>query len=32
MRQMVRDNPAMLLWTHKTYLDGMVVPKGAVRQ
>ena len=27
MRQMVRDNPAMLLWTHKTYLDGMVVPK-----
>ena len=27
MRQIVRDNPAMLLWTHKTYLDGMVVPK-----
>jgi glycerol-3-phosphate O-acyltransferase len=27
MRQMVRENPAMLLWTHKTYLDGMVVPK-----
>jgi glycerol-3-phosphate O-acyltransferase len=27
MRQQVRDNPAMLLWTHKTYLDGMVVPK-----
>jgi glycerol-3-phosphate O-acyltransferase len=27
MRQLVRDNPAMLLWTHKTYLDGMVVPK-----
>lgn len=27
MRQMVRDNPSMLLWTHKTYLDGMVVPK-----
>jgi glycerol-3-phosphate O-acyltransferase len=27
MRQVVRDNPAMLLWTHKTYLDGMVVPK-----
>lgn len=27
MRQVVRDNPAMLLWTHKTYLDGMVIPK-----
>tara|TARA_R110001592_G_scaffold363043_2_gene679799 strand:- start:63997 stop:66348 length:2352 start_codon:yes stop_codon:yes gene_type:complete len=27
IRQMVRDSPAMLLWTHKTYLDGMVVPK-----
>ena len=27
MRQIVRENPAMLLWTHKTYLDGMVVPK-----
>ena len=27
MRQMVREYPAMLLWTHKTYLDGMVVPK-----
>jgi glycerol-3-phosphate O-acyltransferase len=27
MRQLVRDSPAMLLWTHKTYLDGMVVPK-----
>jgi glycerol-3-phosphate O-acyltransferase len=27
MRQVVRENPAMLLWTHKTYLDGMVVPK-----
>lgn len=27
MRQMVRENPSMLLWTHKTYLDGMVVPK-----
>jgi glycerol-3-phosphate O-acyltransferase len=27
MRQLVRDNPSMLLWTHKTYLDGMVVPK-----
>jgi glycerol-3-phosphate O-acyltransferase len=27
MRQIVREYPAMLLWTHKTYLDGMVVPK-----
>ncbi|MEM6581583.1 MAG: glycerol-3-phosphate 1-O-acyltransferase [Pseudomonadota bacterium] len=27
MRQFVRDSPSMLLWTHKTYLDGMVVPK-----
>lgn len=27
MRQIVRDHPSMLLWTHKTYLDGMVVPK-----
>ncbi len=27
MRRVVRDNPSMLLWTHKTYLDGMVVPK-----
>ena len=27
MRQVVRNNPSMLLWTHKTYLDGMVVPK-----
>ena len=27
MRQLVRDHPSMLLWTHKTYLDGMVVPK-----
>jgi glycerol-3-phosphate O-acyltransferase len=27
MRRIVRDSPAMLLWTHKTYLDGMVVPK-----
>ena len=27
MRQVVRENPSMLLWTHKTYLDGMVVPK-----
>jgi glycerol-3-phosphate O-acyltransferase len=27
MRRVVRDHPSMLLWTHKTYLDGMVVPK-----
>ena len=27
MRQVVRESPSMLLWTHKTYLDGMVVPK-----
>ncbi|TXS94067.1 glycerol-3-phosphate 1-O-acyltransferase [Parahaliea maris] len=27
MRNIVRDHPTMLLWTHKTYLDGMVVPK-----
>lgn len=27
IRQVVRDHPAILLWTHKTYLDGMVVPK-----
>ena len=27
MRQLVREHPSMLLWTHKTYLDGMVVPK-----
>jgi glycerol-3-phosphate O-acyltransferase len=27
MRNLVRDYPALLLWTHKTYLDGMVVPK-----
>jgi glycerol-3-phosphate O-acyltransferase len=27
MRQVVRSNPSILLWTHKTYLDGMVVPK-----
>ncbi|KAA1189528.1 glycerol-3-phosphate 1-O-acyltransferase [Pseudohalioglobus sediminis] len=27
LREVVRNNPAMLLWTHKTYLDGMVVPK-----
>jgi len=27
MRKIVRDHPSMLLWTHKTYLDGMVIPK-----
>jgi glycerol-3-phosphate O-acyltransferase len=27
LREVVRNNPSMLLWTHKTYLDGMVVPK-----
>jgi glycerol-3-phosphate O-acyltransferase len=27
LRRIVRDSPSMLLWTHKTYLDGMVVPK-----
>ena len=27
VRHVVRDHPSMLLWTHKTYLDGMVVPK-----
>jgi glycerol-3-phosphate O-acyltransferase len=27
MRDWVRNYPSMLLWTHKTYLDGMVVPK-----
>ncbi|MBN7796430.1 glycerol-3-phosphate 1-O-acyltransferase [Parahaliea mediterranea] len=27
MRNTVRDHPSLLLWTHKTYLDGMVVPK-----
>ncbi len=27
MRQLVREYPSMLLWTHKTYLDGMVLPK-----
>ena len=27
--KIVRENPSMLLWTHKTYLDGMVVPKVA---
>lgn len=27
MRHIVRNHPSMLLWTHKTYLDGCVVPK-----
>ncbi len=27
LRGIVRDHPSLLLWTHKTYLDGMVVPK-----
>lgn len=27
MRKVVHDHPTLLLWTHKTYLDGMVVPK-----
>jgi glycerol-3-phosphate O-acyltransferase len=27
IREIVRDHPSLLLWTHKTYLDGMVVPK-----
>jgi len=27
LRTVVRNYPAVLLWTHKTYLDGMVVPK-----
>ena len=27
LRAQVRDYPSILLWTHKTYLDGMVVPK-----
>jgi glycerol-3-phosphate O-acyltransferase len=27
MRNWVRQYPSMLLWTHKTYLDGMVAPK-----
>ena len=26
-RTVVRNHPSILLWTHKTYLDGMVVPK-----
>ncbi|NNF16857.1 MAG: glycerol-3-phosphate acyltransferase, partial [Gammaproteobacteria bacterium] len=27
MRHMVREYPSVILWTHKTYLDGSVVPK-----
>ncbi len=27
MREWVRHHPSMLLWTHKTYLDGCVAPK-----
>jgi len=27
IRTMVRDHPSALLWTHKTYIDGFVVPK-----
>ncbi|MGY8860642.1 MAG: 1-acyl-sn-glycerol-3-phosphate acyltransferase, partial [Pseudomonadales bacterium] len=27
LRQIVREYPSILLWTHKTYLDGMVLPK-----
>ncbi|MFT6286625.1 MAG: glycerol-3-phosphate O-acyltransferase [Alcanivorax sp.] len=27
LRSVVRNHPSLLLWTHKTYLDGMVVPK-----
>jgi len=27
LRTALRDYPSMVLWTHKTYLDGMVVPK-----
>ncbi len=27
LRTVVRNNPSILLWTHKTYLDGFVVPK-----
>lgn len=27
LRKIVREHPSMLLWTHKTYLDGMVIPK-----
>ena len=27
IRRIVRDYPSALLWTHKTYIDGFVVPK-----
>ncbi len=27
VRQIVRRHPSALLWTHKTYIDGFVVPK-----
>ncbi|MFV8818559.1 glycerol-3-phosphate 1-O-acyltransferase [Haliea sp. E17] len=27
LRTVVRNYPSILLWTHKTYLDGLVVPK-----
>tara|TARA_B100001059_G_scaffold100012_2_gene99636 strand:- start:515 stop:2848 length:2334 start_codon:yes stop_codon:yes gene_type:complete len=27
IRQIVRNYPSALLWTHKTYIDGFVVPK-----
>ncbi len=27
VRTLVRKHPSLLLWTHKTYLDGCVVPK-----
>lgn len=27
VRTIVRDHPSALLWTHKTYIDGFVVPK-----
>ena len=27
VRRIVRDHPSALLWTHKTYIDGFVVPK-----
>jgi len=27
VRDILQSHPSILLWTHKTYLDGMVVPK-----
>jgi glycerol-3-phosphate O-acyltransferase len=27
VRTIVREHPAALLWTHKTYIDGFVIPK-----